>query len=142
MPIINAPGAGRLFLAVRLPRRPAKPGVPWTALCAAGCAAWRAEKAEESAPTANLAGTWTGSAGTGGVFVPVSLTLTQSGAAVKGTIDIAGRPDYSGDVTGSVQGELLKLALQWTTLAELRVKQDTITGEPFPGLPLSLRRSR
>jgi len=109
---------------------------------ATGCAAWRAEKAEESAPTANLAGTWTGSAGTGGVFVPVSLTLTQSGAAVKGTIDIAGRPDYSGKVTGSVQGELLKLALQWTTLAELRVKQDTITGEPFPGLPLSLRRSR
>ena len=67
---------------------------------ATGCAAWRAEKAEESAPTANLAGTWTGSAGTGGVFVPVSLTLTQSGAAVKGTIDIAGRPDCSGDVTG------------------------------------------
>jgi hypothetical protein len=76
------------------------------------------------------------------VFVPVSLTLTQSGTAVKGTIDVAGRPDYSGDVTGSVQGELLKLALQQTTLAELRVKQDTITGEPFPGLPLNLRRSR
>jgi len=109
---------------------------------AAGCAAWRAEKAEESAPTANLAGTWTGSAGTGGAFVPVSLTLTQSGTAVKGTIDVGGRPDYSGDVTGSVQGELLKLALQETTLAELRVKQDTITGEPFPGLPLNLRRSR
>ena len=82
---------------------------------AAGCAAWRAEKAEESAPTANLAGTWTGSAGTGGVFVPVSLTLTQVFTAVKGTIDIAGRPDYSGDVTGSVEGELLKLALQETT---------------------------
>ena len=45
---------------------------------AAGCAAWRAEKAEESAPTANLAGTWTGSAGTGGVFVPVSLTLNST----------------------------------------------------------------
>jgi len=78
---------------------------------AAGCAARRAEIAEESAPTANLVGTWTGSAGMGGVFVPVSLTLTQSGTAVKGTIDIAGRPDYSGDVTGSVEGELLKLAL-------------------------------
>jgi hypothetical protein len=37
---------------------------------------------------------------------------------------------------------LLKLALQETTLAELRVKHDTITGEPFPGLPLSLHRSR
>ena len=109
---------------------------------AAGCAARRAEIAEETAPTANLVGVWTGSAGTGGQFVPVTLTLTQSGTAVKGTIDVAGRPDYSGDVTGSVQGELLKLALQETTLAQLRVKQDTITGEPFPGLPLNLRRSR
>ena len=61
---------------------------------------------------------------------------------MKDTIDVAERPDYSGSVTGSVQGELLKLALQETTLAELRVKHDTITGEPFPGLPLSLRRSR
>ncbi|SRR6267378_244589 len=109
---------------------------------AAGCAVRQAEIAEESAPTANLAGEWTGSAGTGGVFVPVTLTLTQSGAAVKGTISVGGRPDYSGDVTGSVQGELLKLALPQTTFAELRVKQGTITGEPFPGLPLNLRRSR
>jgi len=74
--------------------------------------------------------------------VPVTLTLTQNGTAVNGTISVGGRPDYSGDVTGSVQGELLKLALQTTTLAELRVKQDTITGEPFPGLPLNLRRSK
>jgi len=109
---------------------------------AAGCAARQAEMAAASAPTATMAGAWTGSAGTGGVFVPVTLTLTQNGTAVKGTISVGGRPDYSGDVTGSVQGELLKLALQNTTLAELRVKQGTITGEPFPGLPLNLRRSR
>ena len=109
---------------------------------AAGCAARQAEMAAASAPTANMVGAWTGSAGTGGVFVPVTLTLTQNGTAVKGTISVGGRPDYSGDVTGSVQGELLKLALQNTTLAELRVKQDTITGEPFAGLPLNLRRSR
>jgi hypothetical protein len=76
------------------------------------------------------------------VFIPVTLRLTQSGATVKGNISVGGRPDYSGDVTGSVQGELLKLALPETTLAQLRVTQDTITGEPFPGLPLNLRRSR
>src|SRR2546426_5439517 len=46
---------------------------------AAGCAARQAEMAAATAPTANLAGVWTGSAGTGGVFVPVTLTLTQSG---------------------------------------------------------------
>jgi hypothetical protein len=109
---------------------------------AAGCAARQAEMAAASAPTANVAGVWTGSGGTGGVFVPVTLTLTQNDAAVKGTISVGGRPDYSGDVTGSVQGELLRLALPTTTLAELRVKQDTIAGEPFAGLPLNLRRVR
>src|SRR5207237_8020109 len=71
---------------------------------AAGCAARRAEIAEENAPTADLAGVWTGSAGTGGQFVPVTLTLTQSGTAVKGTIDVAGRRDHSGGATGWVQG--------------------------------------
>ena len=109
---------------------------------AAGCAARQAEMAAASAPTANVAGVWTGSGGTGGVFVPVTLTLTQNDTAVKGTISVGGRPDYSGDVTGSVQGELLRLALPTTTLAELRVKQDTIAGEPFGGLPLNLRRVR
>src|SRR5438552_15175878 len=94
---------------------------------AAGCAARRAQIAEENAPTADLAGGWTGSAGTGGQFVRVTLTLTQSGTAVKGTIDVAGRPDYSGDVASTVHGELVKLALQETTLAEHIVNQDTIT---------------
>jgi len=111
-------------------------------VAAAGCALERAEIAERNAPTAQLAGEWTGSAGTGGQFVPITMMLTQNGTAVKGTIEVGGRPDYSGDVAGSVQGELLKLTLQErTTLAELRVQKGTITGEPFPGLPVNLRRS-
>jgi hypothetical protein len=51
----------------------------------------------------------------GGTFVPVTLNLAQTGNAVNGTINVAGRPDYSGDVTGVV--------------------------EPFPGVPFNLRRS-
>ncbi len=109
----------------------------------AGCGAARqAEMEAANAPTANVAGTWTGFAGTGGVSVPVTLTLAQTGTAVTGNIDVGGRPDFSGAVKGSVQGELVKLALPTTTLGELRARQDTMTGEPFGGLPLTLRRSR
>jgi len=55
---------------------------------------------------------------------------------------VGGRPDFSGPVKGSVQGELVRLALPTRTLGELRAKQDTIIGEPFGGIPLSLRRSK
>jgi hypothetical protein len=92
-------------------------------------------------PAANVAGQWTGSAGTGGTFVPVTLTLVQTGNTVNGTINVAGRPDYSGPVTGVVQGDTLKLSLKTATFAQLMVRQDTITGEPFPGVPMNLRRS-
>src|SRR5437879_11482445 len=57
----------------------------------AGCAAAReAQTAAANAPTANVAGTWSGSAGTGGVFMPVRMTLGQTGTAVSGTVDIGG----------------------------------------------------
>jgi len=109
---------------------------------AAGCAAARkAEMEAASAPTANVAGQWTGSAGTGGVFIPVTLTLAQTGTAVTGTISVGGRPDLSGGVKGTVQGELLNLSLQTVTLGELRARQGTISGEVSGGLPLNLRRS-
>jgi len=109
----------------------------------AGCGAARLAAMEAAnALTANVSGTWRGFAGTGGVSVPVTLTLAQTGTAVSGNIDVGGRPDFSGSVKGSVQGELVKLALPTTTLGELRAKQDTMTGEPFGGLPLTLRRSR
>ena len=109
---------------------------------AAGCAAIRQEAmAEANAPTANVAGVWSGSAGTGGDFVPVNVTLAQTGTKVTGTISIGGRPDLSGPINGSVQGELLKLSLATVTLGELRARQDTITGEVSAGLPVTLRRS-
>jgi hypothetical protein len=109
----------------------------------AGCGSARQAQTEmANAPTANVAGTWTGFAGTGGVSVPVTLTLAQTDTAVTGNINVGGRPDFSGPVKGSVQGELLRLALPTTTLGQLRAQQDTITGVPFGGLPLTLRRVR
>ena len=109
----------------------------------AGCAAAReAEKAAADAPTANVAGTWSGSAGTGGVFVPVTMTLAQSGTDVSGNISVGGRPDLSGAVKGTVQGELLNLTLPTVRLGELMAKQGTITGEISGGLPMTLRRTQ
>lgn len=106
-----------------------------------GCAAVQEEQAAANAPTASVAGTWTGYAGFGVRSAPVSLTMRQNGVDVTGTISVAGRPDLSGPITGSVRGELLKLSLPTTTLGEMRVQQDTITGVPAAGMPVTLRRA-
>ena len=111
-------------------------------IAAIGCAAAREEQRRElSAPTANAAGTWTGTAGTGGTSIPVTLTLSQSGTNVTGNLSVAGRPDLSGPVKGTVEGELVKLSLATTTFAQMRVQQDTMTGQGSVG-PVNLRRSR
>ena len=95
-------------------------------IVSAGCGTQRAaQQAAESAPTANVAGTWTGSAGTGGVFVPVTMNLTQNGT----------------DVGGNVKGEVLNLSLETVKLGQMFVKQqNTITGEVAGGMPVTLRR--
>ena len=113
-------------------------------LCVAtlGCGAVKQQRAEENAPTAKVAGNWSGYAGFGANSTPVTLTMQQTGTNVTGNISIAGRPDLSGPVTGSVQGELLKLSLPTATLGEMQVKQDTITGVPAAGMPATLRRDK
>ncbi len=112
------------------------------AVVAAGCGLRQAEMAAANAPTANVAGTWTGSAGTGGVFIPVTLMLTQSGTDVGGSASVGGRPDLSGTIKGTVQGELVKLSLPTVTLGELQAKGGTMSGEVSGGLPVTLRRSQ
>jgi len=114
------------------------------AVVAAGCAAAReAQQAAENAPPANVAGTWSGTGGTGGLSVPITMTLAQTGTNVSGTMSVAGRPDFSGDVKGTVQGELLRLSLAMATVGQLTVKQDTISGQLGGGLgPVTLRRAR
>ena len=96
-----------------------------------------------STTPANIAGTWTGSAGTGGVFMPVTMTLAQTGTSVSGTISVGGRTDLSGPIKGTVQGELLNLTLPAVRLGQMMVKQqNTITGEVAGGMPVTLRRAQ
>jgi hypothetical protein len=113
-------------------------------IVAAGCGTAREQQmAAENAPTANVAGTWTGSAGTGGVFAPVSLTLAQSGTDLSGNITVGGRPDLNGPVKGMVKGETVNLTLPTVKLGQLLVKQqNTMQGEVVGGLPVTLRRGQ
>ena len=72
------------------------------ALCGvlAGCGT--AQQAQR--PTANVSGVWTGSARTGQTFMPVTMTLTQSGTTVTGDMSVGGRSELTGGVTGSIEG--------------------------------------
>jgi hypothetical protein len=107
-----------------------------------GCAAAREEqKAAMNAPTANVAGTWTGNAGQGGSSLPVTMTLAQTGTNVTGNMSVAGRPDFSGPVKGTVTGELVNLSTATTTFAQLRAQQDTMTGQSSIGQVI-LRRQK
>jgi len=107
-----------------------------------GCAAAReAQQAAANAPTAQVAGTWTGSYGAGSMNGPVTMTLAQNGTNVSGNIDIGGRPDLSGPVKGTLKGELLYLSLETLTLSQMMVKdKNTITGEVIGGVPMTVRR--
>jgi hypothetical protein len=106
-----------------------------------GCAAAREEqKAAMNAPTANVAGTWIGNAGQT-ESIPVTLTLAQNGTTLTGNVMVAGRPDFSGPVKGTVTGELVNLSTATTTFAQLRAQQDTMTGQSSIG-QVVLRRQK
>ena len=112
-------------------------------VASAGCGKAREQQmAAESAPTANVAGTWTGSAGTGGAFYPVTMILAQTETDVSGTVNVGGRTDLSGAVKGTVKGEVLNLSLETVKLGQMLARQGTITGEISGGLPMTLRRSQ
>ena len=106
-----------------------------------GCAATREEqRVAASAPTANVTGQWSGTLGSGGTELPVSLSLDQSGTDVTGNVTVAAHPELSGPVKGTVQGERLKLSLPTATFSDLKVGRDTMTGVTSAG-PIDLRRS-
>jgi hypothetical protein len=115
------------------------------AIASAGCsAAWEARRAALNAPAADVKGTWTGTTTGEDKPFPITLTLEQNGKDVTGTMRIAGRPDLSGRVQGTVRGEVLDLSL--TTAAhvggELWVQQDNMMTSNAFELHFTLRRSR
>jgi hypothetical protein len=113
-------------------------------LAISGCASMESTPAVNmSGPPANTTGAWSGWAGMGAAAAPVSLTLTQSGANVTGDIDVGGRPDLTGPVVGTVQGNALSLKLQsgFGTLPVMTVSESQISGVISVG-PMTLTRSK
>ena len=107
----------------------------------AGCASTSAP-AVSSGPPANVAGTWTGGmVGPGGTVA--TMQLNQTGANVTGTINISGRPDVSGPLTGTVDANTVRFKLDsgYGSTSELNVKGDTITGV-LGGSGVNFQRSR
>jgi hypothetical protein len=109
----------------------------------AGCASARTPSVDAGGPPANVSGSWSGFTGGGGTGAAVTLVLNQSGAAVTGTIDVGGRADLRGPLTGTVSGSSVKfkLASAFGSSGQLRVSQDnTITGV-VGGQSVALRRN-
>ena len=109
-----------------------------------GCSSWEARRAALNAPTADVRGTWTGTTTGEEKPYPITLTLEQTGADVTGVMRIAGKPDLSGRVRGTVRGEVLDLSL--TTAAhvggEIWVQQDNMMTSNAFDLHFTLRRSK
>ena len=111
-------------------------------IVALGCATTTEEKTLTSGPPADVAGTWTGYAGTGTSTASVRLTLDQKGTDLTGDISFGGFRQMSGTVMGTVTGSSVKLSVATMTFEEWQVNQDTMTGYvPYVGF-MRLRRSR
>jgi hypothetical protein len=116
-----------------------------------GCSSRSGSTAASSAPTgsvaasptmSNLTGAWQGNVGVGARSTTLRMNLKQDGPAVKGDIAVGGRADLSGSVTGTVQGDTVRLRLESGASApQLRVQGDTITGV-ISGEPLTAQRVR
>ena len=94
--------------------------------CASSTSTAPSAAADPAAPPVNVAGTWTGSIGKR--RTPVTLILEQTGAAVRGTVEVAGRADVSGPVEGTVVGNFINVQTVTATSWTLHVNDDKITG--------------
>jgi hypothetical protein len=108
-------------------------------IVALGCAATTEEKTLTSGPPADVAGTWTGWAGTGVRTAPVTLTLDQQGTDLRGNISLG---QETGPVTGTVAGSVVKLSTATVTFDAWQVNQDTMTGDTYYFGRMRLRRLR
>jgi hypothetical protein len=106
-----------------------------------GCAGTSSPAATASGPPANVAGSWRGGTiGAGGTAV--ALVLQQTGSKVTGSIDVSGRTDLTGPLTGDVNGNTVVFRLNsgYGSTNQLNVSGDTITGV-VGGSGVTLRRN-
>ena len=109
----------------------------------AGCASTGTTSSDAGGPPADVAGSWSGFTSGGATGGAVSLVLNQSGNAVTGTIDVGGRSDVSGPLTGTVSGTSVKFRLTsgYGSTGELRVTPDNSIAGMVGGQSVTLRRN-
>ena len=98
-----------------------------------------------SPPTLDLTGTWSGRGGRDGGEVAVAARIVQSGAALEGDLYADGRRDLSGPIQGTVDGNIVRLALGsgfgQSSALQISADGNQITGD-MVGSPLVLNRTQ
>lgn len=93
----------------------------------AGCASSSSAPAAAIGPPADVTGVWSG-----GFYGPlsnsVSMQLKQQGSAVNGTIEVGGRADLSGPITGKISGNMLEYNLANGGAGTMQVQGNTMSG--------------
>jgi len=125
---------------------------PYRVLCAAliailtaGCAGQQSQPAtaSDSAPAVDVTGHWSGFFGQGGFSGDLFFDLKQAGAKVTGKSTVSGFGSASGDLTGTVSGNVFTYTLPGNRCCgELIVKGDQMSGRGFSGYPVQLQRSK
>lgn len=94
----------------------------------AGCASsGSSQMAAPTGPPANVAGSWNGGF-YGAVSNSVSMQLQQQGTAVTGNIDVGGRTDLSGGISGTVSGNTLSYRVANGGSGTMQVSGNVISG--------------
>ena len=98
-----------------------------------------------SPPTLDLTGTWSGHGGSQDGEVPVAARIVQSGNTLEGDLYAAGRGDLSGPIKGTVDGNVVRLALGsgfgQSSALQISADGNQITGNVV-GSPLVLNRTQ
>jgi hypothetical protein len=106
----------------------------------AGCASSSSAPAASTGPPANVAGSWSGGF-YGAMSNSVSMQLQQQGTAVTGNVDVGGRTDLSGKVTGTVSGNMVYWNLANGGQGTMQVSGNTISGT-VSGAPFRAQRQQ
>jgi hypothetical protein len=125
-----------------------------SAALVAGCASSKNSPAARQLPaptpvpspsTLDLTGTWNGHGGSQGGEMLVAARIVQSGTTLEGDLYAAGRGDLSGPIKGTVDGNVVRLALgngfQQSSALQISADGNQITGNVV-GSPLVLNRTQ
>lgn len=93
----------------------------------AGCASSDKAAAPYSGPPVNVTGSWNGGF-YGALSNSVSMQLQQQGTAVTGNIDVGGRSDLSGAISGTVSGNMFSYRIANGGAGTMQVSGNVISG--------------